>query len=67
MTTEGLSILPWPRTYSAHYVLADRPRRMTILSNSQYTVAKTTSVIELTVTVAVLQKILIDWCSTPLK
>lgn len=43
---------------------------MTILSNSQYTVAKTTSVIELTVTVAavaVLQKILIDWCSTPLK
>jgi hypothetical protein len=37
------------------------------LSNSQYTVAETTPVIELTVTVAevaVLQKILIGWCST---
>lgn len=40
------------------------------LSNSQYTVAKITPVIEFTVTVAavaVLQKILIDRCSTPLK
>jgi hypothetical protein len=65
MTTEGLSILPWPRKYNAHYVLADRPRRETTFSSSQYTVGR--PVIELTVTVAavaVLQKILIDWCST---